>query len=137
MKKGYLSAGVGLAFVVLLLGALGTAGAKDTWMLMGEKVIKSTDPSTEIKGEEGKMFKEDVKRVKLSVEGADVEITNVVFRWKGRQDETVSNVGVVKSGGQTAEKDAPGHESTLLSVAVQYRILNNKPTATVKVWGYD
>ena len=105
--------------------------------MLSEKVIKSTDPSTEIKAEEGKMWKEDVKKTKLSVEGADVEITNVVFHWKGRKDETITNVGVVKAGGETAAKDAPGRETTLLSVVVQYKILNNKPTATVKVWGYD
>ena len=136
MKKGYLSAGVGLAFVVLLV-ALGTASAKDTWILLGEKAIKSADPSTEIKAEEGKTWKEDVKRAKLSVEGADVEITNVVFHWKGGKNETIPNVGVVKAGGETAAKDAPTREATLLSVSVQYKILNNKPTATVKVWGYD
>ena len=136
MKIGNLSAGVGLAFVVLLV-ALGTASAKDTWILLGEKAIKSTDPSTEIKAEEGKTWKEDVKRAKLSVEGADVEITNVVFHWKGGKNETIPNVGVVKAGGETAAKDAPTREATLLSVSVQYKILNNKPTATVKVWGYD
>ena len=43
----------------------------------------------------------------------------------------------MKSGGSTAEKDAPGREATLLSVAVQYKILNSKPAATLKVWGYD
>ena len=105
--------------------------------MLGEKVIKSTDPSTEIKAEEGKMWKEDIKKAKISVEGADVEITNVVFHWKGGKDETITNVGVVKAGGQTAAKDAPGREATLLSVSVQYKILDNKPTATVKVWGYD
>ena len=83
------------------------------------------------------MWKEDIKKAKISVEGADVEITNVVFHWKGGKDETITNVGVVKAGGQTAEKDAPGHEATLMSVAVQYKILANKPTATLKVWGYD
>ena len=136
MKIGNLSAGIGLAFVVLLV-ALGTASAKDTWILLGEKAIKSTDPSTELKAEEGKTWKEDVKRAKLSVEGADVEITNVVFHWKGGKNETISNVGVVKAGGETAAKDAPTREATLLSVSVQYKILNNKPSATVKVWGYD
>jgi len=136
MKTVNLRVGVGLACVVLLV-ALGTASAKDTWFVLGEKVLKSTDPSATVAAEEGKMWKEDIKKAKISVEGADVEITNVVFHWKGRKDETVSNVGVVKSGGQTAEKDAPGHESTLLSVAVQYRILNNKPTVLLRVWGYD
>jgi hypothetical protein len=43
----------------------------------------------------------------------------------------------LKSGGTTAEKDAPGREATLMSVGVQYKILNSKPTATLKVWGYD
>ena len=135
MKLGYLSRGVGLASVVLLV-ALGSAHA-DQWVVLGEKVIKATDPSTEIKAEEGKMWKEDIKKTKISVEGADVEITKVVLRWKGRKDETITKMGTVKSGGQTAEKDAPGREATLLSVGVQYKILNNAPTATLKVWGYD
>jgi hypothetical protein len=137
MKTNYRRAVLGIASVVLVLGALGTANAKDTWILLGEKAIKSTDPSTEIRAEEGKTWKEDVKRAKLSVEGADVQITNVVFHWKGGRNETVPNVGVVKAGGETAAKDAPTREATLLSVSVQYKILNNKPTATVKVWGYD
>jgi len=136
MKTGSLSVALGVVSIVLL-STLGTATAADQWFVLGEKMLKSTDPSVDIKAEEGKMWKEDIKKAKISVEGADVEITNVVFRWKGRQDEAIQNVGVVKSGGQTAEKDAPGRESTLLSVAVQYRILNNKPSATVKVWGYD
>jgi len=137
MKTRYLRAGLGLASVALLLVALGTASAADKWILLGQKAIKSTDPSTEITGEEGKTFKEDVKKAKLSVEGADVEITNVVFHWRGGKNETVSNVGVVKAGGETAAKDAPAREATLLSVSLTYKILNNKPTATVKVWGYD
>ena len=93
--------------------------------------------NAEIKAEAGKMWKEDIKKTKISVEGADVEITKVVLRWKGKKDDTITKVGVVKSGGTTAEKDAPGREATLTSVAVQYKILDNKPTATVKVWGYD
>ena len=136
MKARYLRAGVGLASVVLL-AALGSASAKDEWFVLSEKVVKTMDPSTEIKAEAGKMWKEDIKKTKISVEGADVEITKVVLRWKGRKDDTITKVGVVKSGGATAEKDAPGREATLLSVAVQYKILDNKPTATVKVWGYD
>ena len=135
MKARYLGRGIGLASVVLLL-ALGSASA-DEWFVLGEKVIKSMDPSTEIKAEAGKMWKEDIKKAKISVEGGDVEITKVVLRWKGRKDDTLTKVGVVKSGGETASKDAPGREATLMSVAVEYKILNNKPAATVKVWGYD
>jgi hypothetical protein len=135
MKARYLGGGIGLASIILLL-ALGSAAA-DQWFVLGEKVVKTMDPSTDIKAEEGKMWKEDIKKTKISVEGADVEITKVVLRWKGRKDDTITKVGVVKSGGTTAEKDAPGREATLLSVAVQYKILDNKPTATLKVWGYD
>ncbi|MCM3900087.1 MAG: hypothetical protein ND866_00115 [Pyrinomonadaceae bacterium] len=136
MKVGYLR-GVGLAAGVLLVALVGSASAKDEWFVLSEKVVKTMDPSTEIKAEAGKMWKEDIKKTKISVEGADVEITKVVLRWKGRKDDTITKVGVVKSGGATAEKDAPGREATLLSVGVQYKILDNKPTATVKVWGYD
>jgi len=135
MKIGYLAKGVGLAAVVAL-GAIGSAGA-DEWFVLSQKAIKSMDPNVEIKAEAGKMWKEDIKKTKITVEGADVEITKVVLRWQGRKDETITKVGVIKSGGQTAEKDAPGRESTLTSVAVQYKILNAKPTATLKVWGYD
>ena len=135
MKARYLGGGIGLASVVLLI-ALCSASA-DEWFVLSEKVVKTMDPSTEIKAEAGKMWKEDIKKTKISVEGADVEITKVVLRWKGRKDDTLTKVGVVKSGGATAEKDAPGREATLLSVAIQYKILDNKPTATVKVWGYD
>jgi hypothetical protein len=138
MKLGYLR-GVGLAAGALLvaLGSASSASAKDQWFVLSEKMVKATDSGTEIKAEEGKMWKEDIKKTKITVDGADVEITKVVLRWKARKDDTITNVGVVKSGGQTAEKDAPGREATLLSVGVQYKILNNKPTATLKVWGYD
>jgi len=135
MKIGYLGRAVGFASVLALV-ALGSASA-DEWFVLGEKVIKSMDPNAEIKAEEGKFWKEDIKKTKITVDGADVELTKVVLRWKGRKDDTITKVGVVKSGGQTAEKDAPGREATLTSVAVQYKILNNKPTATLKVWGYD
>ena len=135
MKARYLGGGIGLASVVLLI-ALGSASA-DEWFVLREQVVKTMDPNTEIKAEAGKMWKEDIKKTKISVEGADVEITKVVLRWKGRKDDTITKVGVVKSGGTTAEKDAPGREATLTSVAVQYKILNNAPTATLKVWGYD
>ena len=127
---------LGLASVVLL-GAVGSARAADKWFVLGHTLLKATDPSAEIKGEEGKAFKEDIKKTKLSVDGADVEISKVVLHWNNIPDDTVTNVGVVKAGGQTAPRDAPGHEATLKSVAVQYKILNDKETATMTLWGYD
>ena len=127
---------LGLASVVLL-GSLGAASAKDEWFVLSEQTIKATDPSVRITAEEGKWKKEDVKDVKLSVEGADVDIKKVTLHWNNRPDETEWSVGTVKAGGQTAAKSAPGHEGTLGSVTINYVILNSAPTAKVKVWGYD
>jgi len=127
---------LGLASVVSM-GVVGTATAKDEWFVLSEQTVKDTDPSVRITAEEGKWLKEDVKDVRISVEGADVEINKVVLHWKSRPDETIWNVGTVKAGGQTAAKSAPGHEGTLGSVTINYKILNNAPTAKVTVWGYD
>ena len=127
------------AFLVVaaLLGSLGIArAADDKWFVLGEQTIKSADPSVTIKSE-GSRFDKDVKQVKLSVEGADVQITNVVLHWDNRKDDTLTNVGVVKSGGQTAAKDAPGMKARLTSTTVQYKILGGASTANVKVWGFD
>ena len=135
MKVRYLVS-LGVASVVLL-GAVGTAGAKDEWFVLGEQTIKATDPSVRITAEDAKWIKEDVKDVRLSVEGADVDINKVVLHWNNRPDETVWNVGTVKAGGQTAAKSAPGHEGTLGWVTINYKILGDAPTAKVKVWGYD
>ena len=122
---------------VALMGALGSArAADDKWFVLGQSTLKATDPSASIKSEGGRWDK-DVKQVKLSVEGADVQITNVVLHWDNRKDDTLTNVGVVKSGGQTAAKDAPGIKGRLTSVTVQYKILGGAQTANLKVWGFD
>ena len=136
MKVRSLMVGVGLAFVVFMC-TVGTASAADEWFVLSEKTIKSTDPSVKITAEDGKWIKEDVKDVRISVEGADVDIAKVVLHWNNRPDETVWNVGTVKAGGQTAAKSAPGHEGTLGSVTINYKILGGATTAKVKVWGYD
>ena len=128
------AASLGVAFVALMLAA-GSAAA-DEWFVLGEQAIKSADPIVTIKSV-GNRWEKDVKEVKLSVEGADVEITDVVLHWDNRVDDTVANVGVVKSGGQTAAKDAPGRKGRLTSVAVKYKILKDAKTATLKVWGFD
>jgi hypothetical protein len=127
---------LGLASVVLM-GVVGTATAKDEWFVLSEQTITDTDPSVRITAEEAKWIKEDVKDVKISVEGADVDINKVILHWKNRPDETIWAVGTVKAGGQTAAKSAPGHEGTLGSVTVNYKILGGKKTAKIKVWGYD
>ena len=59
---------------VALLGAIGSARADDAWFVLSEQTIKSADPSVAIKSAGGRWDK-DVKQVKISVEGADVQIT--------------------------------------------------------------
>ena len=122
---------------VALMSATGSAkAADDKWFVLGQQTIKSTDPSATITSE-GNRRDKNVKQVKLSVEGADVQITNVVLHWDNRRDDTLKDVGVVKSGGQTAAKDAPGMKARLSSVSVQYKIVGGASTANVKVLGFD
>jgi hypothetical protein len=125
-----------VAASAVLLGAVGNARAADEWFVMGEQTLKSADPSVEIKTQGGR-WQKDVKQVKLSVEGADVQITSVVLGWDNRKDATLTDVGTLKAGGQTAPTDAPGRKGRLASVKIQYKILGDKPTATVKILGFD
>src|SRR6476469_9893964 len=91
------------AFVIASVATMGGALAADQWFVLGQKPIKTADPSAEIKSEGGRWDK-DVKQVKLSVEGADVQITSLVLHWDNRKDDTMTDVGVLKAGGQTAAK---------------------------------
>ena len=125
-----------VAFVVLMFGAVNIATAADEWFVLGQQTIKTADPSVEIKSEGGR-WKKDVKQVKISVDGADVQITKVVLQWDNRKDDTLTDVGTLKAGGQTAPADAPGRKGRLKAVTVQYKILNGAPTAELKVWGFD
>jgi hypothetical protein len=135
MKIHNLTALFVVAASAVLLGTVGSARA-DQWFVMGEQTIKSADPSVEIKTQGGRL-KKDVKQVKLAVEGADVQITSVVLGWDNRADDTMTNVGTLKSGGETAPKDAPGRKGGLKTVKIQYKILGKAPTATVKILGLD
>ena len=135
MKIQNLAAFCVAAASAVLLGTVDNARA-DEWFVLGEQTINSADPSVEIKTEGGR-WQKDVKQVKLSVEGADVKITSVVLGWDNRKDATLTSVGTLKAGGQTAATDAPGRKGRLTSVKIQYEILGDKPTATVKVLGFD
>jgi hypothetical protein len=119
---------------VVLLGTVHGA-IINKWFVMGEQTLSSTNPSVEIKTS-GSRWKKDVKRVKLSVEGADVQMIMIVLGWDNRQDDTLP-VGTIKAGGETAPKDAPGLKGRLASVKIQYKILGKATTATVKIWGFD
>ena len=125
-----------VAFVVLMFGAVNIATAADEWFVLGQQTLKTADPSVEIKSQGGRWTK-DIKQVKISVEGADVQITKLVLQWDNRKDDTLTDVGTLKAGGQTAPADAPGRKGRLKAVTVQYKILNGAPTAELKVWGFD
>jgi len=130
---------VAAAFVVaavVLIGAVGSAGAADEWFVLSEQPIKAVDQGVDIKSQGGRWDK-DVKQVRLSVEGADVQITKAVLGWDNRPDDTITDIGVLKAGGSTTPKDAPGRKGRLKSVTVEYKIVGSAPTAVIKVWGYD
>ena len=134
IKNHSLTAFFVVALSVVLLGTV-DAAIINKWFVMGEQTISSANPSVEIKTT-GSRWKKDVKKVKLSVEGADVQMIKVVLSWDNRADDTLA-VGTIKAGGETAPKDAPGLKGRLTSVKIQYKILGDKPTATVKIWGFD
>ena len=113
-----------VAASAVLLGTV-NARAADEWFVMGEATIKAADSSVEIKSQGGR-WKKDVKQVRLSVEGADVQILKVVLGWDNRPDTTLTAVGTVKAGGQTAPTDAPGRKGRLTWVKIQYKILGDK-----------
>ena len=120
------------ALVVASMGFPGSATAGDEWFVLGEQAIQSANPSATIKSEGGRWDK-DVKQVKVS----DVNVTKLVLSWDNRKDDTVDNVGTIKSGGQTAPFNAPGIKGRLTSATIYYTIGGGKPSATAKVWGFD
>ena len=122
--------------VVVLMGAVGSARAADQWFMLGEQKIKSVDQGVTIKSQGGRWTK-DVKQMRIGVEGADVEIRKVVLGWDNRPDDTITDIGVLKAGGKTTPKDAPGRKARLKSVTVEYKIVGDAPTAVLKVEGYD
>ena len=135
MKVRSLVASLAVASVVLM-GAVGSARAADQWFILGEQTIKSVDQGVTIKSE-GSRWAKDVKQMRIGVEGADVEIKKVVLGWDNRPDDTIMGMGVLKAGGKSTPKDAPGRKGRLKSVTVEYKIVGDAPTAVLKVEGYD
>ena len=97
-----------------------------------------------ITAEEGKGSRRTSRRRRLSVEGADVDISKVVLHWNNRPDETVTERRN-HEGGRTdgSGGSAPGHEGTLGSVTVNYKILgdaNRRPSHDslgIRLSGYE
>ena len=123
-----------VAASVGLMSAAGIASAADEWFVLSQQALNPANPSLEIKSEGGR-WEKDVKQVKFSVEGGDVEVTQAILHWDNRPDDTVS-VGTIKAGGETAPSDAPLRKARLKGVTVQYKVIGEAP-ATLKVWGYD
>ena len=134
-KKLTVMASFAIAAIVLI-GAVGSARAADEWFVLSEQTIKAVDQGVDIKSQGGR-WEKDVKQVKLSVEGADVQITKAVLQWDNRRDEEITDIGVLKAGGSTTPKDAPGRKGRLKGVTVTYKIVGDAPTAVLKVMGYD
>ena len=135
MKIRSLMGALGLASVVSM-GVVGTATAKDEWFVLSEQTVKAVDQGVDIKSQGGR-WEKDVKQVRMSAEGADVQITKAVLNWDNRRDDTIMDIGVLKAGGATTPQDAPGRKGRLKSVTVEYKIVGDAPTATLQVWGYD
>jgi hypothetical protein len=135
MKTRCIAASLVFAFSVIV-GSSRSAVAADEWFVLSQASLSSANPSVEIKSEGGR-WEKDVKKTKISVEGADVELSKVVLSWDNRPDDTLTDVGTVKAGGETAPKDAPMLKSRLKAVKVQYKIVGDAKSATLKVWGYD
>ena len=123
-----------VAASVGLMSAAGIASAADEWFVLSQQALNPANPSLEIKSEGGR-WEKDVKQVKFSVEGGDVEVTQAVLHWDNRPDDTLA-VGTIKAGGETAPSDAPLRKARLKGVTVQYKVIGEAP-ATLKVWGYD
>jgi len=124
-------------FVLALVGMVGSViAAKDTWFVLSEATLKPASPSVELKSKGGRWDK-DVKQVKISVEGAEVTVSKLVLHWDNRPDDTVTTVGTLKPGGETAPANAPGLKGRLKSVTIHYTVAGGATNAKVKVWGYD
>ena len=121
---------------VALMGVVGGARAADEWFKLSEQTIKAVDQGVQIKSQGGRWTK-DVKQVRIGVDGADVEIKKVVLSWDNRPDDTITGIGVLKAGGTTTPKDAPGRKARLKGVTVEYKIVGSAQTAMLKVEGYD
>jgi hypothetical protein len=129
---------LGLSFVVaslVLAGAVGSSRAADEWFVLAEKTINSADQGVDIKSEGGRWSK-DVKKTKISVDGADVEIVKIILHWDNRGDDTITDIGVLKAAGQSVPKDAPGLKARLTGATVQYKIVG-ADSAVLKLWGLD
>jgi hypothetical protein len=101
---------------------MGSARAADEWFVLSEQTLNATDPSATIKSAGGR-WEKDVKQLKLSVEGADVEITNPrpqLGQSPGRHGQGRRRREV---GGTNVREGCSGTQGPPHRVQVQYKIL--------------
>src|SRR6478736_2087420 len=79
-----------VSFFFGLVAAVGSAAAADAWFILGTQTLETANPSVEIKSEGGR-WEKDVKKVKVSVEGAGVKITSLALHWDNRPDDTLKD----------------------------------------------
>ena len=135
-RKNLILAIVFVVGSVLLMNVESRVQAAEEWFVLGQKTIKSVDQGVDIQSE-GSFLQKDIKQTKLSVEGADVEIKKLVLHYNNKMDKEVTNIGLVKAGGQSTPMDVPGRKAKLESVTVTYKIIGDAQSAVIKVWGYD
>ena len=136
MLRKFFWMSVFVALFALLIGVEGKVQAGDEWFTFGERTIKAVDQGVDIEPQGG-VANRRVKKIKIRVEQADVEITKLVLRYTMRRDDEITNIGLVKAGGQTTPIDVPGLKAILKNVSVVYKILGDKETAVIKVLGFD
>ena len=81
-------------------------------------------------------MEEDVKQVRLGVEGADVQILKVVLGWDNRPDTTLNAVGTVKAEDRQLRRISGTQRAPHMDEDPS-KILGKAPTATVKIMGLD
>ena len=135
-RKNLILAAIFVVGFVLFMNVESQVKAAEEWFVLGQKAIKSADQGVDIQSE-GRVLSKDIKQVKLSAEGADVEIKKLVLHYNNRPDKEVTDIGLLKAGGQSTPMDAPGRKARLESVTVTYKIVGDAQSAVIKVWGFD
>lgn len=109
------------------------AQAEDEWSVIAEQTIKSADQGAEVESSGGRRD-QNVKEVKVSVDGADVNIKKLVLHWNNANDDEITDIGMLKAGGSSLPIEAPGRKGQLKSATVTYEF-TGADTAVLKVWG--
>ena len=121
---------------VVLIGAVEQRRAADEWFVLGEQMLKSVDRGEEIKSEgdrwdEGRQAGEAERRRR----GPGVEEGHPAMGQS--QDDTITDIGVLKAGGSHRAADAPGRKGRLTAVTVQYEIVGRPGRPWSRSRGYD